>query len=74
MVFSFTTAILVASHSVSRSTAFAIFVGSTTLHGPLAESFTSGLGVAFYTMMAVMALAAVLSAISGRSSPSRRAR
>jgi EmrB/QacA subfamily drug resistance transporter len=74
MVFSFTTAILVASHSISRGTAFAIFVGSTTLHGQLAESFTNGLGVAFYTMMGVMALAAALSAISGRSSPSRRAR
>jgi MFS family permease len=74
MVFSFTTAILVASHSVSRSTAFAIFVGSTTLHGPIAESFTRGLGVAFYTMMGVLVLAAVFSAISGRPSPSRRAR
>ncbi len=62
MVFSFTTAILVASHSVSRGTAFAIFVGSTTLHGTLATAFTSGLGAAFYTMMGVMALAAVLSA------------
>jgi EmrB/QacA subfamily drug resistance transporter len=58
MVFSFTTAILVASHSVSRGTAFAIFVGSTTLHGALADAFTRGLGVAFYTMMTVMALAA----------------
>ena len=74
MGFSFTTAILVASHSVSRSTAFAIFVGSTTLHGQLAESFTRGLDVAFYTMMGVLALAAGLSAISGKSSPSRRAR
>ncbi|HEV3361013.1 MAG TPA: MFS transporter [Pseudonocardiaceae bacterium] len=66
MVFSFTTAILVASHSVSRGTAFAIFVGSTTLHGALADAFTRGLGVAFYTMMAVMALAAGLSAIRRR--------
>jgi EmrB/QacA subfamily drug resistance transporter len=74
MVFSFTTAILVASHSVSRGTAFAIFVGSTTLHGRLATAFTNGLGVAFCTMMGVMALAALLSALSGRSSPSRRAR
>ena len=30
MVFSFTTAILIASHSISRGLAFAIFVGTTT--------------------------------------------
>ena len=66
MVFSFTTAILVASHSVSRGTAFAIFVGSTTLHGQLADAFTRGLGTAFYTMMGVMALAALCSAARKR--------
>jgi EmrB/QacA subfamily drug resistance transporter len=67
MVFSFTTAILVAAHSVPRGTAFAIFVGTTTLHGRLAESFTTGLHAAFYTLTGIMALAAVLSAIRGRS-------
>ena len=36
MVFSFAVAILVASRSISRNLAFAIFVGSTSLHGPLA--------------------------------------
>ena len=66
MVFSFTTAILVAAHSISRGTAFAIFVGTTSLHGPLAIAFTSGFRAAFYTMMGIMALAAVLSAIRGR--------
>ncbi|MFC4944720.1 MFS transporter [Pseudonocardia sp. GCM10023141] len=73
MVFSFTTAILVAADSVPRSTAFAIFVGSTTLDGPLAVAFTDGLSTAFFTMMGVMALAAVLSAFRGRAgSPQRR--
>jgi hypothetical protein len=66
MVFSFTTAILIASHSISRGLAFAIFVGTTSLHGPLAVAFTTGLHAAFYTMMAFMAIAAVLSAVRGR--------
>jgi MFS family permease len=66
MVFSFTTAILIASHSISRGLAFAIFVGTTSLHGPLAVAFTTGLHAAFYTMMAFMAVAAVLSAVRGR--------
>ena len=66
MVFSFTTAILIASHSISRGLAFAIFVGTTSLHGALATAFTTGLHAAFYTMMAFMAVAAVLSAVRGR--------
>jgi EmrB/QacA subfamily drug resistance transporter len=65
MVFSFTTAILIASHSISRGLAFAIFVGTTTLNGPLAVAFTTGLHAAFYTMMAFMAIAAILSAVRG---------
>jgi hypothetical protein len=46
---------------------FAIFVGGTTLHGPIAASFTSGLHAAFYTLTGIMALAALLSAIRGRA-------
>jgi EmrB/QacA subfamily drug resistance transporter len=71
MVFSFTTAILVAAHAVPRGTAFAIFVGTSSLHGPLADAFTHGLSAAFYTLTGVMALAAVLSAVRGRFSASR---
>nr|MDQ2875958.1 MFS transporter [Actinomycetota bacterium] len=67
MVFSFTTAILIASHSISRGLAFAIFVGTTSLHGPLAAAFTTGLHAAFYTMMGFMAIAAILSAVRGRA-------
>ena len=66
MVFSFTTAILVAAHAIPRSTAFAVFVGTTTLHGPDAAAFTSGLSAAFYALMIVMALAAVFSAVRHR--------
>ena len=62
MVFSFSVAILVASRSISKHLAFAIFVGTTSLHGRLATAFTSGLHAAFYASMGFMALAAVLSA------------
>ncbi|HEY2578332.1 MAG TPA: MFS transporter [Streptosporangiaceae bacterium] len=70
---SFTTAILIASHSISRGLAFAIFVGTTTLHGHLAAAFTTGLHAAFYAMTAFMVVAAVLSAIRGRIGAGRRA-
>ncbi len=62
MVFSFAMAILIASRSISRGLAFAIFVGSTSLHGQLAAAFTSGLHAAFYASMGLMAIAALLSA------------
>jgi EmrB/QacA subfamily drug resistance transporter len=68
MVFSFAVAILIASRSISRGLAFAIFVGSTSLHGPLAAAFTSGLHSAFYASMGFMALAAALSALRAGSS------
>jgi multidrug transporter EmrE-like cation transporter len=67
MVFSFTTAVLVAAQSIPRGTAFAIFAGTATLHGQLAGTFTSGLDTAFYALTGVMALAAALSAIRGRA-------
>ncbi|HLH66801.1 MAG TPA: MFS transporter [Solirubrobacteraceae bacterium] len=79
MVFSFATAILIASRSISRSLAFAIFVGSTSIHGRLAVAFTSGLHAAFYASMGLMALAALLSATragstrAGSTDASRRA-
>jgi len=68
MVFSFSTAILIASQSISRGLAFAIFVGSTSLHGYLATAFTTGLHAAFYTSMGIMVVAAVLSAVRVGSS------
>ncbi len=63
MVFSFSMAILIASRSISRKLAFAIFVGSTSLRGDLAGAFTSGLHAAFYASMGIMVLAALLSAL-----------
>jgi EmrB/QacA subfamily drug resistance transporter len=72
MVFSFAVAILVASRSISRGLAFAIFVGSTSLHGPLAAAFTTGLHAAFYESVGFMVIAAILSALRG--SPDRGTR
>ncbi len=66
MVFSFAVAILVASRSISRQLAFAIFVGATSLHGQLAAAFTTGLHAAFYESVAFMVIAAILSAMRGR--------
>jgi len=65
MVFSFSVAILVASRSISRQLAFAIFVGTSTLHGSLASAFTTGLHAAFYESVSFMVIAAILSAIRG---------
>jgi MFS family permease len=66
MVFSFTVAILVAAHSIPRGLAFAIFVGSTSLHGKLAATFVSGVHAAFYSATVLVAIAALLSALRGR--------
>jgi MFS family permease len=76
MVFSFSVAILVASRSISRQLAFAIFVGTTSLHGSLASAFTTGLHAAFYESVSFMVIAAVLSAIrgSGKSKPTKATR
>lgn len=62
MVFSFSVAILVAARSVSRQTAFAIFVGTTSLSRKLGPAFTTGLHAAFFSSIGFMALAALLSA------------
>ena len=72
MVFSYSMAILIASRSIPRHLAFAIFVGSTSLHGKLAAAFTSGLHSAFYASMGLMAVAALLSATRGAWSSGRR--
>ena len=63
MVFSFSVAILVASRSISRQLAFAIFVGTTSLHGQVADAFTTGLHAAFYASVIFMVIAAVLSGL-----------
>lgn len=66
MVFSFAVTILIAAHSIARGLAFAIFVGTTSLHGALAGAFVQGLHAAFYAAMGLAAVAGVLSAVRGR--------
>ena len=62
MVFSFSVAILVAARSIPKGLAFAIFVGTTRLSHQLSAVFTSGVHAAFYSSMAFMAVAMLLSA------------
>jgi EmrB/QacA subfamily drug resistance transporter len=71
MVFSFAVAILVASRSITRELAFAIFVGTASLHGSLAAAFTAGLHSAFYVLTGFMVIAAVLSGLRAGSLPVR---
>ena len=66
MVFSFTTAMVVAAHAIPREEAFAIFVGTSSLTGPLAAAFADGLSAAFYALTGIMVLAAILSAVRAR--------
>ncbi len=66
MVFSFSVAILIASRTISRHVAFAIFVGTKTLEHSVATAFTSGIHAAFYASMGFLAIAAVLSATRHR--------
>ncbi|MHB1875600.1 MAG: MFS transporter, partial [Streptosporangiaceae bacterium] len=73
MVFSFALAILIASRSIPKALAFAIFVGTTSLHGVVAAAFTTGLHSAFYAFMVFMVIAAVLSASRGRGVPRKGA-
>jgi EmrB/QacA subfamily drug resistance transporter len=65
MVFSFSLAILIASRSIPRHIAFAIFVGTAKLHGHVAAVFSEGLHSAFYASMGFLVLAALLSASRG---------
>ena len=66
MVFSFSVAILIAAHSITRGLAFAIFVGTTGLQPRLAQAFTTGVHAAFYASMGFMVCAAALSAVRVR--------
>jgi hypothetical protein len=74
MVFSFALAILVASASISKHEAFAIFVGTTTLRQSVAAAFTSGIHAAFYASTSLMVLAAILSASRARTLAAGRGR
>jgi predicted MFS family arabinose efflux permease len=66
MVFSFALAILVASESITKAKAFAIFVGTISLNVSTAAAFTDGIHSAFYASTVLMVVAAILSASRGR--------
>lgn len=72
MVFSFSLALVVASRSLSRSLAFAIFVGNAALSTVAGHAFLNGIHDAFYTSVAALVVAGILSALRGQ--PSRVAR
>ncbi len=69
MIFSFSVAILIAAHSISKRLAFAIFAGVTNLTGSLAKNFTDGLHAAFYALTAFMLIAALLSFVRLKHKP-----
>jgi MFS family permease len=62
MVFSFAVAILVAARSISKATAFQIFVGTTSLPHKLTVSFNNGIHAAFYSSLVFLVIALLLSA------------
>jgi EmrB/QacA subfamily drug resistance transporter len=65
MVFSFALAILVASTTLSRREAFALFVGTDKLSHSTAAAFTTGLHAAFYFSTCLMMVAVALSLSRG---------
>ncbi|MHB8191618.1 MAG: MFS transporter [Ferrimicrobium sp.] len=67
MVFSFAVAIVIASSTISKAQAFAVFVGVSHLSHRTGVEFTSGIHEAFYLSVALMATAAILSAMRVRS-------
>jgi len=71
MVFSFSMALLIAAHAIPTGLAFAIFVGTATLHGHLAAAFTTGEHAAFYASIGFLAVAMVC-AWSARGRAGRR--
>jgi len=72
MVFSFAVAILVASASITKQQAFAIFVGTSTLSSTTAAAFTDGIHAAFYSSTLLMVIAAILSATRARARRGQR--
>ena len=62
MVFSFASAIVIASATVTRAQAFAIFVGAERLTPATGAAFTAGIHEAFYFSVVLMLVAAALSA------------
>ncbi len=66
IMFSFVLVISVAAHSIPKSTAFEIFVGTSTLIGKVSAEFMSGIYVALYVALVILAIAGILSFTRGR--------
>jgi len=66
MIFSFSLALLVAAHSLSRSLAFAIFVGTASLSRAAGSAFLGGIHQAFLASVGALIVAGVLSALRAR--------
>ncbi|MDG6921013.1 MAG: MFS transporter [Nitrososphaerota archaeon] len=66
MVCSFAVALLIASLSIPRQTAFQIFLGVGKISGPLASAFINGMHVALAFSIAVLLLGVLLSALRGK--------
>ena len=62
MVFSFSVALLVASRTIPRNVAFAIFVGTTKLTRSVGVAFTHGIHAAFFVSIGLLVAAMILSA------------
>ncbi len=69
MVFSFSTALLVAAHALSRGLAFAIFVGNAVVSGPAGAAFLRGIHASLLASVAALVVAAVLSGLRGVHKP-----
>ena len=65
IMFSFVLVISVAAHSIPKSTAFEIFVGTSTLIGKVSAEFMSGIYVALYVALVILAIAGILSFTRG---------
>ena len=69
MVFSFSTALLVAAHALSRGLAFAIFVGNAVVSGPDGAAFLLGIHASLLASVAAVVVAALLSGLRGPIRP-----
>ena len=66
IMFSFVLVISIAAYAIPRSTAFEIFIGSSSLIGNVSNAFMSGIYAALYVSLAILVVAGVLSAIRGK--------
>ncbi len=67
---SFVVAITVASASIPRQLAFQVFISTVKLSGGLSSSFITGIQAALYASIAILAVAAILSATRGKENRS----